>query len=279
MRIWIVMLALVLGGAAARAEGSSVPLRGNLVQGGLAYGQTVAGATVFHDGVEVLVTADGEFLLGFGRDHGPVAALEIRLPDGTVRAQRLDIAPRQFDIQRIDGLPQEMVTPDPTVLQRIRDDAARVRAARATRLADPLYRTGFAWPLSGVITGTYGNQRILNGAPRSPHWGIDIAAPAGTEVRAAADGVVTLADPDMYFSGQTLIIDHGYGLNTAYLHLSDILVETGQQVRRGQVVARVGASGRVTGAHLDWRMNVGSVRVDPGLAAGKMPASMSVEKH
>ncbi|NCO18437.1 MAG: M23 family metallopeptidase, partial [Gammaproteobacteria bacterium] len=165
----------------------------------------------------------------------------------------------------IDGLPPAQVTPDPAVMERIRAEAAMTREARR-RVDDRAdFAAGFDWPTRGPITGVYGSQRILNGEPRSPHWGLDVAAPTGTEVRAPAAGIVTLTHSDMYFSGGTLLIDHGLGLSSAFLHLDEILVEPGQRVERGELVARVGATGRVTGPHLDWRMNLGETRIDPQL--------------
>ena len=174
-------------------------------------------------------------------------------------------------MQRIDGLPEKMVTPPKEVLQRIRAENARIAAVRARDRAAADFATGFAWPVTGAITGVYGSQRVLNGKPRQPHYGIDIAAPAGTPVRAPADGVVTLAETGMYFTGGTVILDHGHGLTSAFLHLSKLEAGEGEAVERGEVIARVGATGRVTGAHLDWRVNWFDARLDPKLLAGEMP--------
>jgi len=159
------------------------------------------------------------------------------------------------------------VTPPPAVMERIRREAGLAARAREQDSDRPFFVSGFQWPVKGRISGVYGSQRILNGEPRQPHYGVDIAVPAGTPVKAPADGVVTLAHPGMYFSGKTLIIDHGHGLSSSLLHLQDIHVQVGQQVRQGQVIASVGATGRVSGAHLDWRMNWFTARVDPALLA------------
>jgi murein DD-endopeptidase MepM/ murein hydrolase activator NlpD len=175
------------------------------------------------------------------------------------------VAPRQYEIQRLNGLPPDKVTPPPEVLERIRREKALVDEARRREIAQPYFLSGFAWPVKGRISGVYGSQRILNGEPRQPHYGVDIAAPSGTPVRAPADGIVTLAEPDLYFSGATLIIDHGYRLSSTLMHLDRIHARLGQSVRKGDIVATVGKSGRVTGPHLDWRMNWREARIDPAL--------------
>jgi len=248
-----------------------IELDGEPVQGGLLIGQAPVDASARLDGQALQIGPDGSFLIGFGRDETEPKMLEVTLADGRVYRRELVPAARVFNIQRIDGLPPSQVTPPAEVLERIRREAELAREAR--RLRDPRsdFAEGFIWPVTGPITGVYGSQRILNGQPRNPHWGVDIAAPVGTEVVAPAAGVVTLAHDDMYFSGGTLFIDHGLGLSSAFLHLDEILVEPGQRVAQGEPVARVGATGRVTGPHLDWRMNLGSTRVDPQLLVPPMP--------
>jgi murein DD-endopeptidase MepM/ murein hydrolase activator NlpD len=183
----------------------------------------------------------------------------------------LQVAGRDYAIERVDGLPPQTVTPDPEALERIRQEAAMVASARARRDLQAEYASGFAWPAAGRISGVYGSQRILNGAPRRPHYGVDVAAATGTPVVAPADAVVRLAEPDLYFSGGTLIMDHGHGLTSTFIHLSRLLVEEGQTVRQGEVVAEVGATGRATGPHLDWRMNLFETRLDPQLVTAPMP--------
>lgn len=257
----LLLLALLL----IPPAGAEVALSGNLTQGGLLVGTAPPGSEVMLDDQSVLVADDGRFLLGFGRDTQGPHRLSVRLPDNRSWEQMLEPEARAFDIQRIDGLPSEKVSPRPEVLERIRDEAAQARGARTRRDARTDWQDGFIRPLSGRITGVYGSQRILNGQPRAPHWGLDIAAPTGTPVRAPAGGIVTLVHPDMYFSGGTLFVDHGHGLISAFLHLSEILVETGQRVEQGEIIARVGASGRATGPHLDWRISLGDVRIDPAL--------------
>src|SRR3546814_201475 len=182
-----------------------------------------------------------------------------------------DVCSSDLQIQRIDGIAKDYVSPPEDVLARIRADAEAASAARAADRPETDFDSGFAWPAEGPISGVYGSQRILNGEPRQPHYGVDIAGPVGTPVKAPADGVVTLAHPGMYFSGATLIIDHGHGLSSTFLHLDSIGVAVGQHVRQGEVVARLGKSGRVTGPHLDWRMNWRDQRIDPALLVPPMP--------
>ena len=253
-------------------ESARIRLEGPRTQGGLLRGRVAPGTSVTFEGVPVRVSKDGWFLVGFGRDAPPVAELEVTHPDGRGERLTLTVAPREYRIERIDGLPPGKVTPHrDDEFARIRREAELVAEART--LDDPRtdFRSGFRWPIKGRISGVYGSQRILNGEPRQPHYGVDIAAPAGTKVRAPADGVVTLAEPDLFLSGGTLIIDHGHGLSSAFLHLSRILAERGQRVRQGEPVAEVGATGRATGPHLDWRVNLFDRRLDPTLLVGPMP--------
>jgi murein DD-endopeptidase MepM/ murein hydrolase activator NlpD len=248
-------------------------LAGALSQGGLVTGRTLPGAEVRLDGRPVRVGADGRFLLGFGREAAPEAVLELTLPDGTVARRTLAIEQRSYDIQRIDGLPQEKVTPPEAVLARIADERAMVAVVRKVDRPEPWFETGFVWPVTGPISGVYGSQRILNGEPKWPHFGVDVAVPVGTPVVAPADGLVVVAHDDMYYSGGTVLLDHGYGLTSAYLHLHEISVAEGQMLRQGDRLGSVGATGRVTGAHLDWRFNWFDRRLDPVLIAGPMPQS------
>jgi len=238
-------------------------LEGEAIQGGLMFGHCSPGCNVTLDGHEILVSSEGRFVIGFDRDESGERTLQVREGDGSEHVTALAVAARDYDIERVDGLPPETVTPDPEALERIRREAEMVASARARRDARADYESGFAWPASGRISGVYGSQRILNGEPRRPHYGLDIAVPTGTPVQAPADGIVTLAYDDMYFSGGTLVLDHGQGLSSSFLHLSRILVETGTTVHQGDVIAEVGSTGRASGPHLDWRMNWLDRRVDP----------------
>lgn len=174
---------------------------------------------------------------------------------------------RVYDVQRIDGLPRNMVTPSARELARIRAEGRRIAAARARVSTTPRFADGFSWPVRGRVSGVYGSRRILNGEPRRPHLGVDIAAPAGTPVGAAAAGTVTLAEAALHFTGGTIVIDHGLGISTVYSHLRALHVSAGDEVARGDVIAEVGSTGRSTGPHLDWRVNWFQERLDPALLA------------
>lgn len=263
------MLLLVLPPSFTRAA-ESLDLVGDFVQGGLVRGNTRPGATVAIDGDPVPVSQAGVFLIGFDRDAPETALLVVSLPGGESIERRLPVERREYRIQRIDGLPPKKVTPDPDVLERIRDEAARVRNAR--KRVDPRtdFLEGFVWPAQGRISGVYGSQRVLNGEPRRPHYGVDVAAPAGTPVQAPADGIVTLAEPDLYYSGGTVILDHGHGLSSSFLHLSRVQVAVGQVLSRGDRIGEIGATGRATGPHLDWRMNLRKAYIDPQMLAPPM---------
>lgn len=262
-----VLLVLFCSGSWADVE-----IKGPVTQGGLLLCRvTPPDARVELDGEALRVSPEGLFLVGFGRDHALQGKLLVRYADGSSETVPLQLTAREYDVQRIDGLPPSKVEPSPEDLKRIERETALVVQAR--RRDDPRtdFLSGWIWPVEGEISGVYGSQRILNGEPRRPHFGVDIAAPEGTPVKAPADGVVTLAYPDMFFSGGTLIVDHGHHLSSSFLHLSKILVEVDQRVRRGDVIAEVGSTGRVTGAHLDWRMNLAKERIDPQLLVPPMP--------
>lgn len=253
------------------ASAGELNWQGQLTQGGLIVGRAAPGTRLELEGQAVPVGPEGAFVFGFGRDALPQARWVIKFPDGVREERLLNIAQRQYNIQRLNGLPPDQVTPPPALLDRIRRENAQVDAVRQREIAQPYFLSGFVWPVTGRISGVYGSQRILNGEPRQPHYGVDIAAPVGTPVRAPADGVVTLAEPNLYYTGATLIIDHGYRLSSTLMHLERIEVRVGQRVRQGDRVATVGKSGRVTGPHLDWRMNWREARIDPALLTPPMP--------
>ena len=265
-------LGLMMFLAPSAATAATLTLEGILTQGALVLGCTQPGAQVVFDNRPVQVSDKGVFLIGFGRDAGRHASLLITYPDGSEVKRPLAVAKRNYRIQSIHGLPPRKVEPTPSDQQRIRTEAQLVLQAR--RRDDPRsdFLSGFMWPVRGRISGVYGSQRILNGVARRPHYGIDIAASEGTPVVAPADGLVTLVYEDMFFSGGTLILDHGHGLSSSFLHLSRILVRPGQTVNQGETIAEVGASGRVTDAHLDWRVNLFEKRLDPALVVKAIPA-------
>ncbi len=246
-------------------------LSGTPVQGSLMFGRALPGSHATLDGTPVLVSEEGHFVIGFGRDETGTRVLEVSEPGRDRAVRELAVAAREYDIEHVDGLPPRTVTPDPEAAERIREEAQMVANARQRRATRADYSGGFTWPASGRISGVYGSQRVLNGEPRRPHLGVDVAAPTGTPVYAPADGIITLTHPDMYFSGGTIILDHGHGLSSTFLHLSEVLVEAGFTVRQGDLIGRIGATGRASGPHLDWRMNWLDRRVDPQLLVPDMP--------
>jgi hypothetical protein len=242
---------------------------GAFTQGGIALCRTVPGAAILVDGVERgSADAEGWAVIGFGREHGSSTRVQAHA-NGETAVQTYEISARQFDIQRVDGLPPQTVTPtEPPVLERIRRDTAAKQEGWNSFANIEGFLDGFIRPVEGGrVSGTWGNQRVLNGEPRDPHFGYDIAVPAGTPIRAPAAGVVTLANPDMHFEGGLVFIDHGQGLITMYLHMSRLDVRAGDTVEQGQVIGAVGSSGRATGPHLCWRMKWrNAVQLDPSVA-------------
>ncbi len=262
---WLSASLMMAGVVCSSQAELNLQLAGDAVQGGLMTGKLQPGSRVVYRNEEIRVAVDGTFLLGFGRDEEGPAVLKIICPDGQQYEETVSVAAREYDIQRIDGLPPKQVTPPPEVSARIRDDSRQVASARQRDDGRLDFKAGFIWPAEGPITGVYGSQRVLNGQPRRPHFGLDIGGPVGQPVFAPAAGVVTLAHPDMYYSGGTLIVDHGHSLSSTFLHLSKLEVAVGQRVEQGELIGRIGATGRATGPHLDWRMNWGKARIDPQL--------------
>jgi murein DD-endopeptidase MepM/ murein hydrolase activator NlpD len=265
------LLALLL--LAHPAFAGSLRLDGPIEQGGLVRGKAEPGAKVALDGQPVRIAPDGGFVIGFGRDAAPKAVLDLVYADGTRERRELAVAVRQYEVQRIDGLPAEQVTPDAAAEARIKREAVIIAKARAVDSDLLAFEQPFAWPAVGPISGVFGSQRILNSEARAPHAGVDIAAPRGAAVAAAGAGTVTLAEPDLFFTGGTVIIDHGYGLATTYQHMDTVEVTVGRAVAAGERIGTVGATGRVTGPHLHWSLNWYAVRLDPALAVGPMPAA------
>jgi murein DD-endopeptidase MepM/ murein hydrolase activator NlpD len=277
MKSWFVAGLALLGiTAGAHAE---LNLNGSLEQGGLIWAMVAPGSSAALDGKALAVAENGLFVAGFDRDAGPTASLNVCSPEGECAEQQLSIVQRSYDVQRVNGVPQQTVTPPASVLERIRREGALVSKARSQFTTRQDFVNEFKWPLLGPITGVFGSQRVYNGNPGRPHYGLDIAAPTGTLVSAPIDGVVTLAYPDMFYSGGTLIIDHGLGVSSTFIHLSKILVEEGQEVKQGDAIAEVGATGRATGPHLDWRINWSDRRLDPALIIGPMPAHDQAAVH
>ncbi len=264
------MMLLAASTAIASANDQDVTLNGNLTQGGLLYGRVPPGSHVTFDGRALRVSAQGRFLIGFGRDEPSQARLRIRYPNGRKEQRVLSVARRTYTVQRIDGLPPKQVTPGAEDLKRIRREAKLIKDAKHRDGAHTDFLNGFDWPLKGTVTGVFGSQRILNGTPKRPHYGVDVAASTGTPVKAPAGGVVSLVHADMYFTGGTVMIDHGHGLSSIFSHLSRVHVAAGQSVARGALIAEVGATGRATGPHLHWGVNWFGRRLDPELLVEPM---------
>lgn len=254
------------------ANDQALELDGPLVQGGMLLGKIAPGSRVLLDGQPVKLSQNGRFVIGFDRDAAATAKLSVEYSSGEAETRQLAIKPRDYKIQRIEGIAESIMNPSQEKLKRIRSEAALVRTAREQQLDRLDFTASFQWPLIGPISGVFGSQRVYNGVPKRPHYGVDVAAPVGTPVTTPAPGVVTLVHQDMFYSGGTLIIDHGHGLSSTMIHLSKVLVEEGDEVVPGDIVAQVGAGGRATGPHLDWRMNWNKARIDPQLLVGAMPA-------
>ncbi|MDV7338029.1 M23 family metallopeptidase [Terasakiella sp. A23] len=238
-------------------------LNGTFKQGGLVFGTVTPGSLVQLDAEEILVSPDGLFLLGFGRLAKPESFLMITYPDGTQVTETLNIDKQKYKISRIDGLPKKKVTPNPEASKRIIADNTAVKNTRNKVTLNTFFASGFDWPAKGRLSGVFGSQRILNGKPRSPHKGIDIAAPTGTLIKASADGTISLLHQGMFLMGKTVMIDHGYGLQSIYIHMNEIIVKEGQFVKKGDPVGKIGTTGRSTGPHLHWGVSLKNVALDP----------------
>lgn len=247
----------------------TIPFQGQAMQGGLVIGRAAPTSQVQVAGKPVRVSNDGLFLVGFGRDAPSEIKVEVISNDGKMICN-LAVERRKYDIQRIDGLPKRKVTPKAVDVKRIRADNAAIGKVRKLNSAGTDFADGFAWPLKGRISGVFGSQRVLNGKPRRPHNGVDIAAPKGTPIVAPAPGKVVLVHPDMFYTGKSIMIDHGHGLSSVYVHMSEISVKEGQRVAAGDQIGKVGMTGRATGPHLHWGMSLFKTHLDPALLAGPL---------
>jgi murein DD-endopeptidase MepM/ murein hydrolase activator NlpD len=266
-------MAALLANAIIAPAAVTLELTGALVQGSLLIGRVSPGTEVSLMKRRVRVDEDGLFVFGLGRDTPTEIELITRHVDGETESHLLAIVQREYQEQRVDGVPQKTVSPpSPEALERILREAALVKKARARDNRSQDFLSGFVKPLEGPITGVYGSRRVYNGKPGRPHYGLDIAAPKGTDVFAPAPGVVRLVHDDMFYSGGTLILEHGHGLSSTFIHLSEVLATHGQRVETGTLIARVGSTGRATGPHLDWRINWFDVRLDPSLVLEHFPA-------
>lgn len=259
----LALLAASLPRPAAAQADDRVVFPASAPQGAMVLGKVPPGSRVEYAGRTLRATGYGTVVFGIGRDEaGPVTVTVVH-PDGSRSEASITVSARDWPVQRVDGVPPKTVDPPPEIAERIRREQAQVTAARMRDDDRADFAQRFAWPLQGRVSGRFGNQRVYNGKPGSPHSGMDIAAPTGTPVKAPAAGVVTFAAPDLYLTGGTVLLDHGFGISSNFLHLSRIDVAVGDRVEQGQVIGAVGATGRATGPHLHWGMNWFDVRIDP----------------
>lgn len=269
------LAALVLGLAslvqAQEPADSRVVFPARVQQGAMVIGKVPAGSTVEYAGRQLRATGYGSVVFGVGRDETGPLRVAVTRPDGSQASASIAVDARDWPVQRVDGVPPKTVDPPPAIAERIRREQARVAEARRRDDARADFARPFLRPVDGRISGRFGRARVYNGKPGSPHSGMDIAAPTGTPVQAPAAGIVTFAEPDLYLTGGTLLIDHGHGISSNFLHLSRIDVKVGDRVEQGQPVAAVGSTGRSTGPHLHWGMSWFDVRIDPQLVLERAP--------
>ena len=243
----------------------SLEINGNFIQGGLIQGNVDHKAQVYLNENLIPIDKDGNFLFGFERKNKSSAKIKITLDNEIILNKFFKIEQREYLVQKITIPDKKKVTPPKEFYERIKAETELIRKAKKVKVKTPYYKKGFIMPTKGIITGVYGSQRIFNGIPKRPHYGLDIANKMGTDIIATCDGEIVLTQNDLFFSGGTIIISHGQGLTSSYLHLSSILVKVGDIVRQGQIIAKMGDTGRATGSHLDWRMEIRGVRIDPKL--------------
>ena len=259
-------IAIYIGCGQRASQAEDLHLSGTFKQGGMVIGTVDPMARVVFQGREIEVFHDGRFLLGISRNAAPKADLQVHWPSGKLSSRTFDVAQRSYQVQHIRGVNPSHVDPPVTAQSRIAREQGEIRAARSADTNVAFFDVGWIWPVAGPITGVYGSDRIYNGSPGSPHWGLDIAAPMGTPILAPTAGVIRLVHQDNYFAGGLVILDHGYGLTSSFLHMASIAVAPGDFIKKGQVLGTVGSTGRSTGPHLDWRLNLGpDLRLDVAL--------------
>ena len=240
----------------------AVEFKGKFFQGHFIIGQTEQGSKILIDKKEIKVSKDGYFVFGIDRDR-KFDILITNISDGKKEKIIKKVFKRKYNIQKIDGLPEDKVTPPEEVYKRIKKENNAIGEARAINSNLIYFKNKFIMPVDGIITGVYGSQRILNGKPKWPHYGIDIAAKQGTHIKSSGNGIVTMAEDDLYYTGGTIIMDHGHGISTIYSHLENVLVSVGDKINQGDIIGTVGSTGRSTGPHLDFRINWFQTRLDP----------------
>jgi murein DD-endopeptidase MepM/ murein hydrolase activator NlpD len=254
-----------------QAVSADIILSGEIKQGGLMVGKTNINNLVTLNGKSVTLSKSGDYVFGFSRDDVSSYVLNITDQHGEISTRTLTPQKRDYKIQRIEGIKKSIMNPNAKANVRAQQDNKQIGIARKVDSKLTAFATGFIAPIEGTITGVYGSQRVYNGVPKRPHFGLDYAGKIGDPVKAPASGTVLLWVPDMFYSGGTMIIDHGQGISSTFLHLSGSTVKQGDKVKQGQVVASVGKSGRATGPHLDWRINWFGVKIDPALVLKLTP--------
>jgi murein DD-endopeptidase MepM/ murein hydrolase activator NlpD len=249
-----------------------IKFHGKFHQGGLILGQAPSGSKVKLNSQILPISQDGFFFIGFPYNSKLNATFQVTLPTTKTFTKKFNIKKRSYITQRINNLSTRHVRPNTFDMQRIqREISITKKALSHTNRKKRFAKTGFIWPAIGRISGVYGSRRILNGIPKKPHLGVDIAAPSGTPVRAVGDGIILFVHQDMFFNGKTIFIDHGLGLLSIYLHLNAISIKAGDHVLKGDHIGSIGMTGRATGPHLHWEMRVGNTKLDPRLIVGPMP--------
>ena len=241
---------------------NAVEFKGKFIQGHYIVGITDPSSKIIIDKKNVKVSEDGYFVFGIDRDRKFNLTIT-KINNGKKEKIIKKVLKRKYNIQRIDGLEESKVTPPESVYKRIKKENNKIGEARAINSDLPFFKNQFIMPVEGIISGVYGSQRILNGKPRWPHYGIDIAAKKGTMIKSSGSGVVTMAEDDLYYTGGTIIMDHGHGISTIYSHLETVLVSVGDKINKGDLIGTVGSTGRSTGPHLDFRVNWFQTRLDP----------------
>ena len=244
------------------AHSNAVEFEGKFLQGHYIVGITSPSAKIIIDKKEVKVSNDGYFVFGIDRDRKFDLTIT-KIQNGKKEKIIKKVLKRKYNIQRIDGLEESKVTPPESVYKRIKDENNKIGKARSINSDLPFFKNQFIMPVEGIISGVYGSQRILNGKPKWPHYGIDIAAKQGTMIKSSGSGTVTMAEDDLYYTGGTIIMDHGHGISTIYSHLENVMVSVGDKINQGDIIGTVGSTGRSTGPHLDFRINWFQTRLDP----------------